>query len=135
MKTFIATALTLSLLPAVASARAIHENFTQIHPDALSRMIAANATDLHIYDVNSPSIRKEYGIIPGAKEISYKDFSPSKDLPQDKSAKLVFYCANTKCTASHHTADLAMSAGYSHVYVLVDGIMGWKKAKQPVTQH
>jgi rhodanese-related sulfurtransferase len=32
--------------------------------------------------------------------------------------------------ASHHAAGLAAEAGYIHVSVLAEGLLGWKKAGQ-----
>jgi rhodanese-related sulfurtransferase len=36
--------------------------------------------------------------------------------------------------ASHKAAGLAVKAGYTDVSVLTDGLMGWKKAGQPVSK-
>jgi rhodanese-related sulfurtransferase len=95
----------------------------------LESLIQKKTAGLAIYDVNVESTRKAVGIIPGAKLLSSSsDYDVAKELPADKSSKLVFYCANTKCTASHSAAEKAMSAGYTDVSVMVDGIYGWQKA-------
>jgi len=45
-------------------------------------------------DCNHPETRKKMGVVPGAILISdNKDFD-AKELPADKAAKLVFYCAD-----------------------------------------
>jgi rhodanese-related sulfurtransferase len=36
--------------------------------------------------------------------------------------------------ASHTAAGLAVKAGYTDVSVLSDGLLGWKKAGQPVVK-
>ncbi|MSP63183.1 MAG: rhodanese-like domain-containing protein [Myxococcales bacterium] len=45
-----------------------------------------------LYDNNQPAVFKE-GHLPKAKWVDYKNLS-AKDLPTDKEATLVFYCAN-----------------------------------------
>jgi len=71
------------------------------------------------------------GIIPGA--VLLRDMDAVDQLPADKSAGLVFYCANTACGASHEAAERALTAGYQHVQVLPDGIAGWVKAGKQTT--
>jgi rhodanese-related sulfurtransferase len=83
-----------------------------------------------VFDANGDQTRQKDGIIPGAKLLSGLDYDVAKVLPGDKSADLVFYCANTKCMASHNAAGRAANAGYTHVSVLADGIQGWKAAGQ-----
>ena len=41
---------------------------------------------------------------------------------------LVFYCTNASCSSSHYAAEKAITAGYTHVKVMPDGIAGWVKA-------
>ncbi len=80
-------------------------------------------------DANGASVRAEFGSIPGAVLLSnYKTYEVS-ELPA-KDTKLVFYCSNEQCGASHAAAAKAAAAGYSKVAVLPAGIMGWKKAGQ-----
>jgi rhodanese-related sulfurtransferase len=86
-----------------------------------------------IVDANSAETRQKYGVIPGAVLLThYADYDATRELPSDRSAKLVFYCANEKCMASHKAADRAVDAGYTDVSVLQAGIMGWKNAGQPI---
>jgi rhodanese-related sulfurtransferase len=85
-----------------------------------------------VVDANGADTRQKYGVIPGAVLLPhYADYDVAKELPHDRSAKLVFYCANEKCMASHKAAEHATDAGYSDVSVLPAGIMGWKGAGQP----
>lgn len=83
-----------------------------------------------VYDANGDETRQKDGIIPGAKLLPGLDYSVAKELPTDKSADLVFYCGSPKCMASHSAAGRAVSAGYTHVSVMADGIQGWKAAGQ-----
>jgi rhodanese-related sulfurtransferase len=85
-----------------------------------------------VLDANGEDFRKQNGIIPGAILLThFKKYDAAKELPAAKDARLVFYCANTQCTASHAAARKAVEAGYTDVSVLPDGLLGWKKAGQP----
>jgi rhodanese-related sulfurtransferase len=84
-----------------------------------------------ILDANSKETRAKQGIIPGAKLLtSASRYDVGLELPSTKTAALVFYCANTRCTASHKAAERAISAGFTNVAVLPEGIDGWKTAGQ-----
>jgi rhodanese-related sulfurtransferase len=97
--------------------------------DALAGLI--DKTDkVAVLDSNGAATRKKYGKIPGATLLTdYQSFDKS-ELPEDKAAKLIFYCSNTQCGASHASAKVAMAEGYKDVHVLPAGIMGWKEAGQ-----
>lgn len=104
-----------------------------IHVADLEALMQAPNTKLEILDANNEATRKKDGVIPGSKLLSSsKHFDTAAELPKDKNLKLVFYCANTKCTASHEAAKKAMRSGYTDVSVLADGIQGWAKAGKPV---
>jgi rhodanese-related sulfurtransferase len=105
--------------------------FKLIHVADLKSLIADNDKNVSIYDANVPEIRQKFGVIPGAKLLSSDDKYDLSVLPSDKDAKLVFYCANTQCMASHQAARRAIKAGYKNVNVMADGIAGWKAAGQP----
>ena len=83
-------------------------------------------------DANGSETRKKMGIVPGAVLLTDSDTFQVSELPADKSKELVFYCANTRCGASHDAAEKAMTAGYSNVKVLPEGIAGWVKAGKKV---
>ena len=85
-------------------------------------------------DANGEPTRKKMGVIPGAVLLSDYDTYASSELPKDKSKTLVFYCANMHCGASHEAAARALTAGYTHVKVLPDGIAGWVSAGKQVTR-
>ena len=85
-----------------------------------------------VYDANTADVRQQMGVIPGAKLlISAVKYEPAKELPANKSDKVVFYCYNEQCGASHMAAKRASEAGYTDVAVLPAGIKGWKDAGQP----
>lgn len=124
--------LFLGVLIASSAFSANAEKFKMIHVADLASQLDNKNTQLTVYDVNTPEIRKN-GIIPGAHLLSSSNsFDVAKELPADKNSELVFYCANTKCMASHAAANRAIKAGYTDVSVMADGIQGWIKAKKNV---
>jgi len=82
-------------------------------------------------DANSDETRRRFGVIPNAVLLTSSSEYPLSQLPADHAAKLVFYCANTRCSASDEAAERAVAAGYAEVHVLRAGIAGWKEAGQP----
>ncbi len=87
-----------------------------------------------ILDANGTEFRAKNGVIPGARLLTnFKKYDVAKELPSEKASKLVFYCANTHCGASQAAAEKAVTAGYTDVNVLPDGLMGWKQAGQPTS--
>lgn len=85
-------------------------------------------------DANAKETRTSQGVIPGAVLLTSSSTYAVSELPSDKSTKLVFYCANQKCGASHQAAKRAMENGYINVAVLPEGIAGWKQAGQPTAK-
>ena len=83
-------------------------------------------------DANGDATRKKMGTLPGAVLLTTYDNFNLSELPADKSKELVFYCANTRCGASHEAAEKALTAGYTNVKVMPDGIAGWVKAGKKV---
>lgn len=136
MKRFLAV-LSLALAPVAckkeASPRANEPAaIAELGVDDLERQLAEGACVA--VDANGPPTRKKLGIIPGAVLLSdYEAFALS-ELPADKQKRLVFYCANEYCDASHEAAKRARVAGYSDVKVLPAGIAGWVKAQKPTTK-
>lgn len=105
------------------------DKFKSIHVNDLDSLLKAKPEKVFVYDANTDSTRKRVGIIPSAKLLSsVTDYKVESELPKEKNATLVFYCANEQCTASHTAAERAMKAGYTDVSVMVDGIHGWKDA-------
>lgn len=107
------------------------QKFKLIHVEDLVAEMK-KGVEVHIFDANGETTRHDAGIIPGARLLSSPSkFDVKKELPSEKGANLVFYCANTRCTASHTAAEKAANAGYKNVSVMSDGIYGWKKQGQP----
>lgn len=85
-------------------------------------------------DANGEGTRKKLGTLPGAVLLTDSETFNVSELPQDKSKSLVFYCGNTQCGASHEAAEKAITAGYTNVKVMPEGIAGWVKAGKKTTQ-
>jgi len=111
------------------------DKFKTLHVKDLDALLSNKQVKLFIFDANVESTRKNVGIIPGAKLLaSVTDYKIETELPTDKTSKLVFYCANEQCTASHSAAERAMKAGYTDVSVMVDGIYGWRDAGKKLSK-
>lgn len=121
MKTIIAILITI-----LSKAYAL-ENMTTLTPQQVYAEIQ-NHKNVSIYDVNPQKIYNQ-SHLPTAKNISYTDFE--NQLPLDKQAKIIFYCMNEMCTASHSAAKAAASKGYKNVFRMPSGIKGWIEAKLP----
>lgn len=98
----------------------------EVAVDELEKLITDKKVS--VFDANGAKVREKYGKIPTATLLSSYDYEPEKELPADKSDKLVFYCSNTQCSAAPNAARKAMVAGYTDVNVLPVGVMGWKEA-------
>jgi rhodanese-related sulfurtransferase len=96
----------------------------------LSQLIADEK--VVVFDANGAEIRKKFGVVPGATLLASASAYDTALLPADKSQMLVFYCANTRCTAAESAAKRAQDAGYAQVAVLRVGIKGWADAGKPV---
>lgn len=94
----------------------------------LETMMQKEKDNVVIFDANNEKTRQKEGIIPGAKILPKVTDYDIALLPTTKSTNLIFYCANTMCTASHDAAKVAIKAGYTNVRVLAPGIQGWKEA-------
>lgn len=91
----------------------------------------SKAGKIVMVDANGDNVRKEQGVVPGAKLLASYDKFDAQSLKVSKSDTLVFYCYNEKCGAAPAAAKLARKQGFK-AKVMHAGIMGWKKAGQPV---
>ena len=73
----------------------VPDKFAVIRVDKLASMMNDPSSHVNIYDANGWGLRSTAGVIPGAHLLSSDDkYDVAKELPADKSAKLVFYCAD-----------------------------------------
>jgi hypothetical protein len=71
------------------------DKFAIINADKLQSLMNDPNSHVNIYDANGWGLRSSAGVIPGAHLLSSDDkYDVAKELPPDKGAKLVFYCAN-----------------------------------------
>lgn len=82
-----------------------------------------------VFDVNPETIYKR-GHVPKAKNISFNETQHL--LPESKTARIIFYCMNEMCSASHQAAETAIKAGYKNVARMPAGIAGWLKQELPI---
>lgn len=83
-----------------------------------------------VFDVNAmPSW--ERARVPGARHLDPQRFEV-RDLPEDASADLVFYCSNPLCRKAPLAARRARDLGYPNVRVMSAGIQGWLAQGLPV---
>jgi rhodanese-related sulfurtransferase len=120
----LATFFALGCQPAV-------NDIAKVSIEELTELIAAG--DVVVIDANSEGVRREVGVIPGARLLSHAmTYDLATELPEDKSAKLVFYCASAMCTAAPSAARRAAANGYRDVAVMPEGIRGWVQAHHRV---
>jgi rhodanese-related sulfurtransferase len=137
LKTIAAAFCFLLLLPVPRSAFAGEASAANATPAPLKKLSISEVSaliggqeKLHLFDSN-PVERYNAGHLPGAVWLRY-DAVEVGNLPPDKEARLVFYCANELCTASHTAARSALGFGYTNVFIMPAGITGWEKAGMPV---
>lgn len=85
------------------------------------------------FDANSDRTRGKYGTVPDAVLLTSSSKYELSELPDDKAKDLIFYCSNTRCTASDAAAERASAHGYKNVHIMREGIKGWKEAGKPTT--
>lgn len=83
-----------------------------------------------IFDAN-PREMYEKRHLPRARWVPYDGLAPEM-MPSDRTATLVFYCANPQCSASPQAARSAIALGWTNVYVMPEGIFGWVRAGLPL---
>ena len=83
-------------------------------------------TRFNYYDVNPREIYDE-GHLPSAIWMSSIELQLNA-LPQDRDAKVIFYCYNELCGASHQAASAAVAKGWRNVARMPAGIRGWHAA-------
>jgi hypothetical protein len=73
------------------------DKFKLINVADLAALRADPNSHVVILDANVQDTRDKWGVITGARLLSsYDSYDVATELPPAKSAKLVFYCANTR---------------------------------------
>jgi rhodanese-related sulfurtransferase len=110
-----------------APSAAAHKSVAELTPHEVSAL--AKSASITIVDANPKAVFDE-GHVPGAKWMATDDVTSV--LPKDRSARIVFYCYNEACGASHTAAQTAVAAGWTSVARMPAGISGWKAAGLPI---
>ena len=97
----------------------------EMTPAEVSALMARDRSAL-IVDVNPRGVYDE-AHIAGAVWMSSSDVD-FDELPDDRSAAIVFYCYNEMCGASHQAASATVERGWTNVARMPAGIVGWKAA-------
>jgi hypothetical protein len=71
------------------------DKFAVIRVDKLQSLMNDPNSHVNIYDANGWGLRSTAGVIPGAHLLTSDDkYDVAKELPANKNAMLVFYCAD-----------------------------------------
>src|SRR5262245_35612547 len=105
MKKLVVALLATAVVALPALAKKPKEHFKVMHAAELQAALKSSNVP-SVYDANNQETRAQHGTIPGSHLLSsYDKFDLAKELPSDKAKSLVFFCANTKCMASHEAAE------------------------------
>jgi rhodanese-related sulfurtransferase len=118
--------LTLCILVLTSSLPALAKNYQDIDAPTLKAMMdkgeALVVFPLSKIEYNNLHIR-------GSVNIDLENIA--KELPADKSRKIVFYCLGEKCTASWRAAEKAVNLGYTDIYTFRAGLPAWVAVGYP----
>ncbi len=71
------------------------ETFKLLRVADLVALLQNPAAHVRIYDANHNALRRKAGMIPGARPLSSDDhYNVVDELPTNKHAELIFYCAD-----------------------------------------
>ena len=51
------------------------------------------------------------------------------DVPNDRT--IITYCSDDQCETASRLADALAARGYTHVFILIEGLPGWEDAEYP----
>jgi rhodanese-related sulfurtransferase len=105
------------------------DDYYEIDPLTLSGQLSSS-TPPTIIDMNTDQDHSQYGVIKGSLNIPYSDFFKHIDELPSKDTPIVIYAIG-----GGHSSVLLMGLremGYTNVFNLKGGILGWKNAGLPV---
>jgi rhodanese-related sulfurtransferase len=74
-----------------------------------------------------------HGHLPGARSFPHdRAHELGAELPSEKNAAIVVYCASATCLNSHQVARTLTELGYTDVRVYVEGKADWQAAGLPL---
>lgn len=134
MKKFIFLFLFVSVLSFTAFSLEVSSSPLVISAETIRKMTNDEA-NLKIIDARR---EKEYWEqhIEGALSLPATEVNAKtlEEVVINMDTKLIFYCQNTKCTASEIAASKAIGAGYKYVYVYSGGMEDWISHNYPIQQ-
>ena len=122
------------MLVALVNSPSLAANKTKIETitaETLKKMLDDQAKFVLIDARRDKDYNEEH--IVSAVNLSATDVSSKtlEEIAPENTTKLVFYCQNTKCQASHIAASKALGAGYKYLYEFSGGIEDWKAHNYP----
>lgn len=124
------TAGTATETEAVAAEQTVRILSTNQFNDQLSQYREAG-TEFQLIDIRTPEELAETGYIPGAVNIDfYEDDFRSKLGELDKDQPVMLYCRSGN--RSGQASDMLLDLGFTEIYDLAGGIVGWNAAGNPV---
>lgn len=103
-----------------------------INSEQLKKMVDAKDDGIIVIDSRGPEEYQEVHI-PRAINIPEKNFDEHKNLlPENKDARLVFYCNGVKCGKSKRSAKKATELGYRNILVYAEGMPVWEEMNYPI---
>jgi len=133
MKTNKIFALTIfiSFCMFITSLTAATPDYQLITTDEFKKMLDVS-TEMTVIDARNPEEYQEVHI-KGAINIPVKNFAQHQDkLPNNKSAKIIFYCNGVKCGKSKKAAQKAINLGYTNISVYASGMPVWEEKGMPI---
>jgi len=134
MKNFFLIALFLVCWVATADIQAAENGPAAIvTAEELKALLDAGGSGCVLVDARTPEEYQEVHI-RGAISIPVNNFEESRNLlPEDKTARLIFYCNGVKCGKSGLAAQKAAEAGYTNVAVFAAGMPVWEEKGYPIS--
>ena len=125
-----------ALLGALALGGCAEPPYTNVDNVELKTLIAQGVP---VYDVRRPEEWRSTGVVEGSRKLTYVDksgrpnpeFLPRFGAEVDKSAPVILICRTGNRT-DKLARELMEKHGYTRVYNVRDGIVGWVGEKNPV---
>jgi len=111
--------------------RLTDEGYGLIDTNGLKRLLDSGLAPV-VVDARNPEEYQEVHI-RGAVNVPVKNFEKfAHRLPEDRSARIVFYCNGVKCGKSRKAARMALKKGYRNILVYSQGMPVWEEKGMPI---
>jgi rhodanese-related sulfurtransferase len=99
---------------------------------SLKNLLDTEPADVVVVDARNPEEYQEVHI-KGAINVPQKKFEEYAHLlPEDRSARIIFYCNGVKCGKSKKAVKEARKMGYSQLIVYAEGMPVWEEKGMPI---